>query len=57
MIASLSKIYPSGRVGEVGEVARLVVFLASKEAGYLNGTLFPIDGAYSNTSYIPKLEK
>ena len=46
---------PMGRVGEVEEVARLVAFLASTEANYLNGANFPIDGSYSNTSYIPKL--
>ena len=44
-----------GRIGEVEEVARLVAFLASTEANYLNGANFPIDGSYSNTSYIPKL--
>ena len=38
---------PMGRIGEVEEVARLVAFL--------NGANFPIDGSYSNTSYIPKL--
>ena len=56
-MALFSEIYPSGRVGKVDDVARLVIFLASREAGYLNGALFPIDGAYSNTSYIPTLEK
>ena len=45
-----------GRIGEVEEVARLVVFLASREADYVNGALFPIDGGYSNTSYIPKIQ-
>ena len=44
-----------GRIGEVEEVARLVAFLACTEANYLNGANFPIDGSYSNTSYIPKL--
>ena len=44
---------PMGRIGEIEEVANLVVFLASKEANFMAGTLFPIDGGYSNTSYIP----
>jgi len=48
------KAIPLGRIGETEEVARLVVFLASKEAQFLNGALFPIDGSYSNTSCIPK---
>jgi len=51
------KAIPVGRIGEVEEVARLVVFLASKEGSFMSGTLFPIDGAYSNTSFIPKLNK
>ena len=50
------KAIPAGRIGETEEVARLVVFLASREANYLNGAVFPIDGSYSNTSYIPKLD-
>merc|ERR1712025_614449 len=49
------KAIPAGRIGELEEVARLVVFMASKEADFMSGALFPIDGAYSNTSYIPKL--
>ena len=47
---------PAGRLCELEEVARLVAFLCSKEADYLNGALLPIDGAYANTSYIPKLQ-
>ena len=45
---------PLGRIGEIEEVAKLVTFLASKEASFLTGVTFPIDGGYSNTSYIPK---
>ena len=57
MLAWFCKAIPSGRIGEIGEVARLVLFLASKAAEYLNGTLFPIDGGYANTSYIHNIEK
>lgn len=35
---------PMGRMGEAGEVASLVAFLASKEAAYLTGQVFGIDG-------------
>ena len=34
-----------GRLAEAGEVARAVLFLASDEASYVNGTTFLVDGA------------
>lgn len=39
---------PSGRVGNVSEVAQTVAFLASDMAGYINGADVYIDGAYMN---------
>ncbi|CAK0753501.1 hypothetical protein CCP1ISM_5050001 [Azospirillaceae bacterium] len=44
----LSKIVakvPTGRLGDVSEIARGVVFLAADEAGYLNGSTLSINGA------------
>ena len=35
---------PAGRMGEPAEVAELCVFLASDEAGYINGETIKIDG-------------
>lgn len=39
---------PSGRVGNVSEVAKTVAFLASDMADYINGADLYIDGAYMN---------
>jgi meso-butanediol dehydrogenase / (S,S)-butanediol dehydrogenase / diacetyl reductase len=35
---------PMGRPGEPAEVAAAVAFLASQDAGYLNGVHLPVDG-------------
>lgn len=41
---------PSGRIGEMSEVAALVAFLASEDAGYLTGQEIGVDGgAFLNT--------
>ncbi|MFC4003427.1 3-oxoacyl-ACP reductase FabG [Prauserella oleivorans] len=41
--AALAQI-PAGRYGEVTDVANAVRFLASDEAGYINGAVLPVDG-------------
>lgn len=38
---------PMGRVGQPGEVAALVLWLCSHEAGFINGVVVPIDGGQS----------
>jgi 3-oxoacyl-[acyl-carrier protein] reductase len=46
---------PSGRFGSPAEVAALVAFLASEEAGYISGEAIGIDGAASlNTRALAK---
>jgi NAD(P)-dependent dehydrogenase (short-subunit alcohol dehydrogenase family) len=35
---------PARRLGEPGEVAQLIAFLASDRAGFINGAEIPIDG-------------
>ena len=36
--------HPIGRVGQVEEVAALVLFLMSEEAGWITGVTYSIDG-------------
>jgi len=45
-LADYAAKIPAGRFAEPAEVAALAVFLASDEAGYLNGVSVPIDGGW-----------
>jgi NAD(P)-dependent dehydrogenase (short-subunit alcohol dehydrogenase family) len=38
---------PIGRVAEAEEVARVVAFLASDEASFVNGVIMPVDGGWA----------
>jgi len=42
--ATISQI-PTGRLGEPEEIARCVIFLASKDAGFINGSTISANGA------------
>ncbi|BBU59302.1 short-chain dehydrogenase (plasmid) [Mameliella alba] len=44
-IDDLNRLVPYGRIGEPEEIAALVAFLASDEAGYLCGSVVEITGA------------
>jgi len=44
-LADLNSLVPYGRIGEPDEIAALVAFLASDEAGYLCGSVVEITGA------------
>ena len=45
-----STFMPSGRIGEMDEVASLVAYLASEDAGYVTGQEIGVDGgAWLNT--------
>ncbi len=44
MFAKLSAAQPIGRMGEPREVAALVAFLCSEEAGFITGSAYDIDG-------------
>ncbi len=47
---------PSGRAGEPVDVAKVVYFLASEEAAFVNGEDITIDGGYKNMSILLKAE-
>ncbi len=49
--------YPGGRPAESLEVAELMVFLASKHAGYITGTIVTIDGGIASRGSIIKTSK
>ena len=46
VLARVEAALPAGRMGEVAEVAALVAFLASPEAGYITGQEIGIDGGF-----------
>ena len=43
-LAALTEAIPAGRFAEPDEIAPAVAFLASADAGYITGTVLPIDG-------------
>jgi len=46
-VALAGRVNPVGRVGKPEDVAALYRFLASEEAGFINGQLITIDGGRS----------
>ena len=46
-MAHLSGLHPIGRMGEAGEVAQLVAFLASEAASFVSGSYHLVDGGYT----------
>jgi 2-keto-3-deoxy-L-fuconate dehydrogenase len=47
MYDQLAATQPIGRMGKPEEIAALVLYLASDEAGFVTGTNFPIDGGFT----------
>lgn len=46
-MAERDAMSPTGKMGEAWDVAHAAVFLASREAKYINGVLLPVDGGLS----------
>ena len=46
VLAGTVSSVPMGRMGEPGELAALVAFLASERAGYITGATIQVDGGY-----------
>ncbi|MBS5703693.1 MAG: SDR family oxidoreductase [Butyricicoccus pullicaecorum] len=45
---------PIRRIGQPDDVANMVAFLVSDEAGYITGGAFPVDGGVSSSSMYSK---
>ena len=44
--AAIAALHPQNRLGEPEEVAELAAWLASDAASFVNGSIYPVDGAY-----------
>ena len=42
--SAMADVVPLGRMGEAQEIAAAVTFFASESAGYITGTVLPVDG-------------
>lgn len=47
ILDTLDGLHPAGRMGTADEVANVIAFLASDEASFVNGAVWPVDGGYS----------
>jgi NAD(P)-dependent dehydrogenase (short-subunit alcohol dehydrogenase family) len=47
IVAQVVALHPMGRVGQIGEVAETVAFLASDRSSFCSGGVYPVDGGYT----------
>lgn len=52
--SQLRRIHPLGRIGQPEEVAKVVKFLLSSDASFINGAVLPIDGGRSVLGFDPE---
>jgi NAD(P)-dependent dehydrogenase (short-subunit alcohol dehydrogenase family) len=55
--ADLTALYPGGAFGATGDIASAVLFLASDQASFINGTAIPIDGGLSAVRQLPSIAR
>ena len=44
VLASFDEFHPIGRIGTTADVVAAIAFLASKQAGWITGSILPVDG-------------
>ena len=45
--AEMRRLHPMGRMGQPGEIAAVVAFLASDDASFVTASVWPVDGGYT----------
>lgn len=50
-MAETAAMYPAGQIGQPAEVARAILFLASEESSYVNGSFIQVDGGLLSKVY------
>ena len=43
-LPTFNAFHPLGRIGQPGDVAEAILFLASDQSGWITGTILPVDG-------------
>lgn len=53
-LAELGRLHPVGRIAQPKEIARVVVFLASEDAGFMTGAVVDVDGGILSRLHDPE---